>query len=148
MKLILWFYCHVIHVNERMHIQGCQFEVNADDENISPVDNSEISIDAENPWENFILNFPEDVSLWPLTKLWITLNDGKAFDHLNIKGCRFGIFGMDIGYEDSEETSRTVSCSWLWIMQGIILFFQELFYLLVTEWFYTTRENDDHEYKK
>ena len=51
------------HVNERMHIQGCQFEVNADDENISPVDNSEISIDAENPWENFILNFPEDVSL-------------------------------------------------------------------------------------
>ena len=108
-------YCHVIHINERVHIQGCQFEVNADDENISPVDNSEISIDAENPWENFILNFPEDVSsfLWPLRKLLITLNDGKASDHLNIKGCRFGIFGMDIGYENSEEISRTVSCSWL-----------------------------------
>ena len=48
-----------------------------------------------------IMNNPE---------LWI-INYGEAFDHLNIKGCRFGIFGMDIGYEDSEETSRTVSCS-------------------------------------
>lgn len=30
-----------------------------------------------------------------------------------IQGCRFGIFGMDIGYEDAEETSRTVSYNWV-----------------------------------
>ena len=78
---------YAIHLNEPLHIQGCQFEVNADDENISPVDNSEISIDAENPWENFILSFPEDVSSFLLSLINHKLigpgpGDGKASDHL------------------------------------------------------------------
>ena len=63
---MMWSISYVLYepydIELHMYIQGCQFEVNADDENISPVDNSEISIDAENPWENFILSFPEDVS--------------------------------------------------------------------------------------
>ena len=71
MNHIIWTISYVLYepykIELHMYIQGCQFEVNADDENISPVDNSEINIDAENPWENFILSFPEDVSSFLLS---------------------------------------------------------------------------------